>query len=236
MLNFIIGVILLFSLNSWAGYIPGSKINSCGRTDYSSKEVCESSEGESCHLETLGECGIYKLTDVLGDDNSKPIYSKNQVESCSDDTDCQYKLQNLVCVIQGESAIKNLDLMEVYCAGLTGYEQKVISQLLEIDPALKAQKDALKLQASQINSLIENGKKAREACQRVLDLIGGFNLLPGRSTEQAGQMVQSFEEAKQHLQDGRPGAAKIAIQAIPVDGVLVTQQMKDLALAQLQGY
>jgi hypothetical protein len=153
---------------------------------------------------------------------------EQEVELCDGQMLCQSALEQKTCSSSLQKFI-SADFTKVYCVELLG---KHLVKDLSGFSGYKAGKIA----QAQIESLISNGKKAREACQRVLDLIGGFNLLPGRTSDQAGQMVSAFAEAKAALQDGRPTAAKVAIQAIPVDGVLVTQQMKDLALVQLAGY
>lgn len=213
----------IISINSWAGYVAGSKINQCSRNDYFSDSDCIKIENEACYKvpNDSGECGIFKLVDMYGG-------PRKSVDECSGQSDCQEKLLEKSC-LSSQGAFIDQDYTTVYCIDK-------VSKEIVIDQALKSQKDALKSASDQVEGLISNGKKAREACQRVLDLIGGFNLLPGRSSEQATEMVASFAQAKAYLQDGRPGAAKAAIQAIPVDGVLVTQAMKDLALDILKDW
>lgn len=216
-------ILILLSVNSFAGYVAGSKANQCDRSDYSTPGLCQEAEGEACYLvpSDSGDCGVFKLQDLYGN-------IKFDEETCEGQLDCQGLLMEKVCGADRVPFI-DLDYSEVYCVEVIGKE-------LQIDAALKAAADSKKAIAAYTENLILNGKNAREACNRVLDLIGGFNLLPGRTTEQAGQMTTSFATALEALKNGRPGAAKTAIIAIPVDGVLVTQAMKDLALAQLGGY
>jgi hypothetical protein len=216
-------LLFLVSLNSWAGFVAGSKANLCSRVDYTSISDCQIVEGETCYKvpNDLGECGVFKLKDTYGG-------PRKSVDECSGQANCEAMLIQKQC-LSSQHAFIDKDYSFVYCMDITGKE-------LVIDTVVKAQKDAEKAAKAQVEALIANGAKARGDCQRVLDLIGGFNLLPGRSTEQAGEMATTFAEAKQLLQDGRPGAAKAAIIAIPVDGVLVTQTMKDLALEQLKDW
>lgn len=89
--------------------------------------------------------------------------------------------------------------------------------------ALKAQK-------------VELGKAARQVCQKVLDLVSGYNLDRELTIEQITQMQQTFANAEAALRAGRPTFAKSFISAIEADGVLVTQEMKDLCLQLLEGY
>lgn len=216
-------ILLLVSINSFAGYVAESKINLCSKTDYSSPSVCQELESETCFKvpDDSGECGIFKLKNT----HSGPMVNE---ESCSGEQECQSLLSEKVCSVDHDAFI-NEDYTAVYCIQVSGKE-------MVVDSSLKTQRDAEKASIAQTEALIANGRKAREDCQKVLDLIGGFNLLPGRTSEQAGEMSVTFADAKAKLQDGRPTAAKAAIQAIPVDGVLVTQPMKDLALSLLAGW
>lgn len=94
-----------------------------------------------------------------------------------------------------------------------------------------------KLFMAYVEGLIDEGANARIACQRVLDLITGFNLKSEAVTERADEMEENFALAIKYLSTpARPGKAKTALKNIPVDGVLVTEQMKSLALYQLRNY
>lgn len=89
---------------------------------------------------------------------------------------------------------------------------------------------------AQADAMIAAGAKADADCKRVLHLIGGLNLQPSRTQEQINAMVTTFGPIVQALSLGRPGVAKALINAIQPDGVVVTQQMKDLALDQLKDW
>lgn len=83
---------------------------------------------------------------------------------------------------------------------------------------------------------IQAGKIAREVCVNVLDLVAGYNLERELTLEQITQMQSSLSSVEAALRAGRPSLAKIAIQAITPDGVLVTQEMKDMCLDLLSNY
>lgn len=205
-----------------SNWMTVSEIQKKGVQGYSLEADCERS-GEQCldvgEEPTIVSAGFVSLEDGWGPEVDP--------ESCEGQEACQSLNETKDCGLLHKFIDANFS--RVYCIGIQG--KKLQKDL----PGLASYKAVLQAKA-QTEALIANGKKARETCQRVLDLIGGFNLLPGRTSEQAGQMTASFSEAKQLLQDGRPTAAKTAIQAIPVDGVLVSQAMKDLAIAQLEGY
>lgn len=218
-------VLVLISFTATASnWMPVSKIQSNSVEAYQLETECKSRSQEQC-LDIGDEPEVVSagFTDLQNDWGSE-----QGIEPCDGQILCQSALEAKSCSAPLQKFI-DVDFTKVYCVELLG---KVLIKDLSGFSGYKAGKAA----QAQVEALISNGKKAREACQRVLDLIGGFNLLPGRTSDQAGQMVSTFAEAKAALQDGRPAAAKVAIQAIPVDGVLVTQQMKDLALAQLGGY
>lgn len=87
-----------------------------------------------------------------------------------------------------------------------------------------------------IEAKLTLGRKAKEACQNVLDLISGYNLERELSVEQVSNIQSSFAPIEGALQSGRPSLAKFYISQVEPDGVLVTQEMKDMALLLLSDY
>lgn len=87
-----------------------------------------------------------------------------------------------------------------------------------------------------IEAKIAIGKKAKEACQNVLDLISGYNLNRELTAEQISVMQTNFASIEKALQSGRPSLAKAYIAQIVPDEVLVTEEMKDMALLLLADY
>ena len=87
-----------------------------------------------------------------------------------------------------------------------------------------------------IDAKIALGQKARLTCDKVLDLISGYNLDRELSAEQITSMQSSFAPIELALRSGRPSLAKYHIANVVVDGVLVSQEMKDLALELLADY
>jgi hypothetical protein len=102
--------------------------------------------------------------------------------------------------------------------------------------ALRADLDPIKAAAAVRKARIEEGRKAREACQNVLDLIAGFNLERELSSEQISEMANTFAQPLQALQLNRPSSAKALIVAIEADDELVTQEMLDECLSLLEDY
>ena len=217
-------ILLLLSLSAYgSNWVPISKIQSQSPQAYQLESECLKT-GEQC-LDIGDEPQALSLGFVSLEDN----YLKSDAQDCADESDCDTKFVALACSQNDWTKIKNLELLQVYCVKLAG--KKLVKDVSGFN-AHKASEQS----KAQINQIIANGAKADADCKRVLHLIGGFNLLPGRTSAQAGEMAATFADAKAKLQDGRPGAAKAAIQAIPVDGVLVTQSMKDLALDILKDW
>ena len=216
-------MILITSSAMASNWVPLSKIQLQSPQAYQLESECLKT-GEQC-LDIGDEPQALSLGFVSLEDN----YIKADTDDCSDEQDCTARFDVLVCSQNDWQKIKNIELLQVYCVKLAG--KKLVKDVAGFN-AYKASE----VYKSQINQIIANGAKADADCKKVLHLIGGFNLLPGRSSDQASEMVASFAQAKAFLQDGRPGAAKVAIQAIPVDGVLVTQAMKDLALDILKDW
>jgi hypothetical protein len=87
-----------------------------------------------------------------------------------------------------------------------------------------------------LNEKIKSGRDARETCEKVLDLIAGYNIERSLSIEQISQMQATLSSSEAALRAGRPSMAKVLIAAIDPDGVLVTSEMKNNALNLLANY
>jgi hypothetical protein len=86
------------------------------------------------------------------------------------------------------------------------------------------------------NQRIKDGKAARAVCEDVLDLVAGFNLDRELTAQQITSMQSALSQIEMALRASRPKTAKSLISAMAPDGVLVTQEMKDLCLQLLADY
>jgi hypothetical protein len=159
-MRFLTVFVLLISLNSFAGFVAGSKINQCTRSDYTSRSVCQESEQELCYKvpNDSGECGVFEL---------KKFYSGPMVneESCEGQVECLELLSGKVCSVNHDPFI-NEDYSLVYCIEISSRE-------LVIDDFLKLQKDSSKLAAESRAISVEN--KILEIKQNIVSK-GGQNL------------------------------------------------------------
>ena len=78
------------------------------------------------------------------------------------------------------------------------------------------------------------GRIVRRVCSGVLDLIAGYNLDRSLTSAQIDSLKSTFSNIKTYLQDNQPWAAKVLIEAIEPDGILVTQEMKNDVLDELK--
>ncbi len=218
-------ILLLISFGCLASnWMPESKIIPGSSVAYQMKADCEKT-GETCfdvgdrpELVKLGLASIQdrcsEPTNVTPCDNEEACAAA-QVGLCEAPATAFYRMTGL-------------GLGEAYCT--------ICAKEVVLDAGAVASYDQALAAKVQSEALIAAGAKADADCKRVLHLIGGLNLQPGRTQEQINGMVTSFGSVVQALPLGRPGVAKALIQAIQPDGTVITQQMKDLALDQLKDW
>lgn len=144
-------ILFLLPITSYAqNYFPVGKDGA--NTTYVSGSECEKIEAFKCWEVSKIESSLAKID--LVDDLSKPNYAKENVAACTDQDDCQTKLETHVCA-RGNKLINEL-YTEVYCAFITSYEKKedVVLDLVKV-----AEKEAARLakeQEEQTRSQKEN--------------------------------------------------------------------------------
>lgn len=85
---------------------------------------------------------------------------KEQAESCSDESDCQDKLESLSCLSDGFYPIKNIDSLEVYCTKFR--PEKIVDDsdkkaIFDAAQAVKAQEKAdAKAERQEIKGFIQD--------------------------------------------------------------------------------
>lgn len=212
--------LILFSFNSFAGYVAGSKINVCDRTDYIDTVLCQESEGEACYKvpEDSGECGIFKLKDIYGT-------TKFDEESCSGKTVCELLLTEKVCGV-GRWPLIDAEYTEVYCVEVVGKE-------MVIDVAVKTQKDAQKAQAKALEDAIQIAQNLRQCGERVVALMLVRNQPKNLTTAQVKSLVATYSPIKELLESGSLVSAKEEINAVAADGLLVTNGDKAALTAEI---
>ena len=116
--------------------------------------------------------------------------------------------------------------------GLANIPCPTVEELLSFIPTVATKKQVVKARMD----MISIGKKVKEVCDNCLDIITGFNVTRQLTAEQVTQLTIDCAPIMQDLMDRRPWSAKLKIQAMDVDGVLITQTMVDMVLEELKDF
>ena len=116
--------IFLITLNVFANYIPKDEIGSGNTlTVFTKKNRCESYYySKTCIRIPFGyNHEFHILIDEL--DMTKPIHSKNDIETCNDDQAiCETLNATKTCTDNTETVYMAQDYSEIYCSKITGHQ------------------------------------------------------------------------------------------------------------------
>lgn len=226
----ILAILTIFTNIAHAeNWLNHSKIKSGSIEAYSLKSDCERVSGESCF--NIGDypTSVYSEVEIEVDDLQNPIYSKNDTESCLSDEDCSAKFLALVCTQNDYEKIKNLDLLQVYCVKLAGYEKKYEKTIQLDSQKLSAwqSQEANKATERAREMAIQTALKRIECGKRVIGLLVVRNASKTLTTAQIGQINTVYAPIKGLIDTGSLVTAKEQMQAITPDGLLITTEDKD---------
>lgn len=219
---------ICFCLNAHAeNWLNLSKIKSGSIEAYSIKSACEKVSNETCYDLGAYPSSVYSEIDIEVDDSTKPVYSKNDVQSCQSDEQCNSFHVSKVCS-NGESSILNLELMQVYCSKFLSYGQKTIKSIGLDQVKLAAYNLELqsKAAAAAKEAAIGYAQKLMACGQRVIAYMLVRNQPKQLSTSQIDLLVQTYGPIKSLLETGSLTTAAEKIQAVSVDGVVITEADK----------
>ena len=183
---------LLFSLNSFAGYMSKSlMLNQDCETDrpfYPLKRECDKKHSDCISVRKGFNCQTDSEQDTSVDDTSSPIIVKRDLDTCVDDDECQTKLVALVCTDTSLTAIKRLDLdpKEVYCPEQIGFNQKTVRMIRE---------DAVKKAAWDVNSANPKVRRALRKARRQ-QLAAAITTIDGANLTQLKAIVKKMMRDK----------------------------------------
>jgi len=86
------------------------------------------------------------------------------------------------------------------------------------------------------NRLADIGQGARGSCHQCLNIIAGYNKDKNLSLFQLTQMMANFSQIYFYLEKGFPATAKKNILAVEPDGVIITQELKEMLMYALREY
>lgn len=228
--------LIFFSITAQASnFIPVSSVVNNTNAGYSLLSDCQKASAPHEVCADIGDQPVstYEVYTYQVDDESKPNFSKNNIEICTDIEDCKLKVQSKIC-LNSEYAIYT-PALELYCTKIISYEQKTMksirqsSVLLSSYIAQKALKEADELQEQKLQEKI----KLIDAGKRVIALLNLRNESKALTGEQIAQMVSTFAQIKGLLETGSLKTAKYAISQVVADGVVVTNEDKTALIAEL---
>jgi hypothetical protein len=232
-MKYLILTILLFTQIAHAeNWLNHTKIKSGSIEAFSLKHDCERVSGEECFDLGIYPSSIHSEYDKEVDDYTRPTYFKADELSCSDEIDCSAKFLALTCTQNDYYKIKNLDLLQVYCVKLAGYEKKFIKSIMLDTQKLQdyQAQEVIKAQAGQKESNVQTAIKKIDCGKRVIALMVVRNVPKALSPTQIAQMNTVSAPIKGLLGTASLVTAKEFIMATVADGVLVTEADKtDLA-------
>jgi hypothetical protein len=125
--------------------------------------------------------------------------------------------------------------VDLFLNGQNGWRFSQVSapSFSELFSLIEPVKQALEI-AKVKQDKIESGRRDRQKCETALDYIAGYNREQSFTIEQITQMQQTFSQAESLLRANRPDFASQVISAIVVDGVIVTEELKQNVLEILQ--
>lgn len=232
-MKYLILTLLLFTKISFAeNWLNQTKIKSGSGEAYSLKADCERISGEVCFDLGGNPSSIFSEIDIEVDDNSKPIYSKNEIQPCVSDASCDLIFLTKTCTNPQESLIKNYDLQEVYCSRFLSYEKKLQKSIALDSQKLSAwqTQEVVKNQAGQKEAGVQVAIRKIDCGKRVIALLVLRNAPKGLTTAQVAQLNSVYAPIKGLLETASLVTAKQYIEATVADGVIITEADKvDLA-------
>lgn len=230
-------LIIVFSGSTWAclNELPLSEAQKAIAKDPSfTGKVCKDLPSEQCMCFDNVNLRHVDIVDEMIPDESKPTYSKNDIEVCVDQSDCESKNASKTCTDSQETVYMAQDFSEIYCSKLTGYEQKVSGRkVFLINLAKKAAADAADAAQLAKDSAMIAARKARNCGETVIDALLVQNASKSLSTAQIKSINTTYASIKDLLETGSLASAREEIQAVTPDGVLVVEADKTALIAQL---
>lgn len=234
-MKLLILITLLFSRICFAeNWLNKTKILNASKEAHSLKSECERVSNETCFDLGNYPSSIFSEIDLFEDDLSRPVYSKKEIDICLSESECDSIHSHKVCA-SDETAIKNYDLLQVYCTKVISYEQKTIKSIAIDQAKLSAYQTqkAIEEIAKQKENGIQFALKRIECGKRVIGLLVLRNSAKTLTTANVAQINQTYAPIKGLIDTGSLSTAKEQMELIIPDGMLITSEDKTDLLAEI---
>tara|TARA_Y100000310_G_scaffold243676_1_gene248254 strand:- start:22909 stop:23622 length:714 start_codon:yes stop_codon:yes gene_type:complete len=229
-------ILLLFSLSSWAQFVPVSEIDAGSVTTvYRSQSICP---GQCLKIPVGYNKAFHKKVEIMKPDLENPTITKSQGETCLDDEDCQSKLEAKTCTDIEERAVKVLDSdpKEVYCTKTT-YPQIGSGQFKVVeDPDLKSDWISKRNARLAKEKEISDKMKDMNFGRRVYASVQILNKKKGLSKAQRRQLRNTLKTMRDDLLDGSICDVRQDLIDLNADGTLIMEDDKTQALKMIDDY
>lgn len=234
-------ILFFISLSIFANYIPVELVGTdlTGKPIFTNSAKCKKHYAKDCiKLPSGFNPNYYTLQDVIKDDLENPIYTKTEVlNQCGEYCQSLWDSNTYTCQDQDASPYLNLDIEEIYCAKVTGYNQIATGQkIVAEDAVLKANYESQVQAKKDQEEAIQNELKAIEHGKRVIAVLMYRNRSKNLTTAQISQMNNTYSDIKNLLDTGSLETAKLAIGAITPDGTIVTEQDKTALIQEIDNF
>lgn len=231
MIKTLILILILFSFNSFADYINQENLTNClNDNTYSIKTRAINGYYK---IPSNFNCKYYRLIAVNQDDLNRPIFTKNEVEACADQADCESKNGSKTCADGEESVIMAGDYSEIYCSKNSGsYHQLSVTKVRE-DASLKSAYESAKVSSDAQKSAIKSKLQDMVIGREVYAAVRVANEAKGLSKGQKRQLRTDLAEIRDDLFDGSLCSARADVAALTPDGTLITASDVTTVLAMI---
>lgn len=154
---------------------------------------------------------------------------KEEVESCINETDCQEKLASKICSTQEAEKVYTLEPNEVYCTWLRKEGLYANQTKMDAYNSAKAEKISQENELKERLEMIEKGKE-------LVALMANRNAKKGLTPDQIPSLLSTYREVNEALSSGSLQTAQYLVSQVVPDGVIMSQEDKDFALAKIAEY
>ncbi len=232
----LIGLFLLFfCLESQAqfNWVCKTHIEGPGWSSHAREAHCSASCAEGCFDVTGKDMRFWIMGEV--DNLEDPTYAKKDVIPCTDFDTCNVEFKKLNCsqYINGTLTVRSINNDEVYCAVPNGFNKKPDLVKDTAAEAIAIAEDAAKAQ-KQI--LVDRGRKRVRFGEATIQLLQGLFASKTMTVAQREQIFNGLSAIIVALRSGSIEVAKVKIEALVPDNVLLLQADIDLAIAEIDKF